>query len=352
MAFLQHFLSVRATEKNIFYHYPAKLAPFIFISAVYGLRNLFLSDPVKKLGVFKTPFLMTLILAISLSVHLAIGAPIMQVLNRITLITSQAKKHSINQKFIDMIPKDAAVVATFRFLDKLSQRKELYSFHHIYMGKYSLSEKNYSLPERLDYALIDFEDFILFNGFWNAESHNNVKKFFNSYKWEVLDSDGSVVMFRNSGKKDLTKIFEVIDEAPQTDVRVNGRVEDEIELVGFDWKVGTEEKLWEIRFSFIWECHNQTKGDYAVFITLKDEEGNIITEDKHHLCYRIYPTYDWKKGEIIRDAYWYIFPQNLPKKKYLIKLAIVEENQRILVKVKSDRKELFDEEGLITLLEI
>ena len=180
LVLLQHLLSSRITEKMLVYHYSAKFVPFIFISATYGLKRIFAAEYIKKLGKFITPLLLTLLLGMSLCINMAIGRPALKTLHKIPRLIKRQKENFIKQKFINMIPEDAAVVSTFGFLPKLSQRKNLYSFHHIYMGFYTLSDKVYPLPKKLDYALIDFNNQFTFH-FRKPNSYENLKRFFNSY---------------------------------------------------------------------------------------------------------------------------------------------------------------------------
>ena len=202
LVLLQHLLSWRSTEKTIVYHYTAKFAPFIFISATYALKKVLSSKYVKELGIVAVPFLMTILLGISLSINIAVEGRVLSILDRVQKLAGNEKSNFINQKFVDMIPKDAAVVSTFRYLPKLSQRKELHSFHHFYMGTYTFSKVIYPLPEKLDYALIDFSEDMTFN-FRSTYSYSYLKRFFYNYNWRVVDSDGSIVLFENSDRNDL-----------------------------------------------------------------------------------------------------------------------------------------------------
>jgi uncharacterized membrane protein len=351
LVLMQHLLSWRTTEKTIVYHYTAKFAPFIFISASYGLKKVLSSKYVKEVGRMAAPFLITLLLGVSLAINIAVEGRVSGTLDRVQKLAQNSKENFINQKFIDIIPKDAAVVSTFKFLPKLSHRKELHSFHHIHMGTYTFSSVLYPLPEKLDYALIDFSDEMTFN-FKSSRSYDFLKRFFYNYNWRVVDSDGSIVLFENSDSLDLNGIFQVIQGEPKVTTLVNGKINDQIELIGFNWSAGKEEKLWEARFSFYWRCLKNTRNDYNSIIGLVNRYGQLVKLDKKYMCYRIYPTHQWQEGQIIREDYWYVFPPNLPRMKYHLTLGMVDEYGRKTIGFKTDKEGVLDRNGFVILLEI
>lgn len=346
LVLLQHFLSLRGVEKAIAFHYSLKLVPFIFISSAYGLKKALSSERAKSLGPLAAPFLVTFLLALSLGLNIATNAG---VFDRIQQTLKDTRKKQIRQKYVDMIPEDASVMATFRFLSKLSQRKELYSFHHIYMGRYTLSTLAYPLPEKLDYALIDFNNHFVFD-FKSPNSYENLTNFFTSYDWEVVDSDDSIVLFKNSGARDLSKIFQVLDKAPSMRSMVNGKINDEIELVGFEWVKGEGDKDWEVRISFCWRCLEKPASDYVSYLVFVDRNDMPVRQDKKYMCYRIHPTQQWQKGQVIREDYWYVFPPDLPRGSYYLKLVMFDATNGRPVPIVSDNRELVDRRGNVTIL--
>ncbi|MFH1754042.1 MAG: DUF2079 domain-containing protein, partial [Candidatus Omnitrophota bacterium] len=348
---LQHALSWRSTEKVIIFHYAAKFVPFVFISTAYGLKKILSSKYVKELGVLGAPLLMALLLISSIGVNVILEKRIYDTLGRAFRLPSKEKANFINQKYVDMIPKDAAVAATFRYLPKLSQRGQLHSFHHFYMGTYTFSKTMYPLPEKLDYALVDFSDDMAFN-FRSPNSYNYLKRFFYRYNWRVVDFDGSVVLFENSDKNDLTSLFSLIKGEPEADRFINGKINDEIELIGFDWSAGEGDKLWEGHFSFYWRCLKDTNKDYNAFVALVNAYGQTVKFDRKYTCYRIYPTHQWREGEVIREDYWYVFPSNMPKMKYYLTMGMVDEADRQAVRFKADKKGVLNSNGFVVLLEI
>ncbi|MCX5704064.1 MAG: DUF2079 domain-containing protein [Candidatus Omnitrophica bacterium] len=163
--FLQHMLSNRPADLTILYHYTAEIIPFLFVSFIYGIKFL-----LKKQWATHQKFLKVSLLSMLFLSNVYLG-PHFIMLPR---LIQQYKKDYLDiykGKFINKIPPWAPVVATFEFLPHLSHRHSLYSFHHVYMGFYTLSDKRYDLPKDVEYALIDFNDFLTFRGFYMRKAH-------------------------------------------------------------------------------------------------------------------------------------------------------------------------------------
>ncbi|UCD55027.1 MAG: hypothetical protein JSV93_05815, partial [Candidatus Omnitrophota bacterium] len=157
-------------------------------------------------------------------------------------------------------------------------------------------------------------------------------------------------LFKNSRKRDLSKLFQILKEEPEIGTLVNGKINDEIEFIGLNWVAGQGEKAGEVRLSFYWRCLKETSNNYNPFLGLIDSAGRVIKVDKKYMCYRMHPTCEWQKDEIIREDYWYILPSELPKGNYYFKLEMFEENKENIVKIVSDKKRLFDKGGSLIFL--
>ncbi|PIV12180.1 MAG: hypothetical protein COY77_05345 [Candidatus Omnitrophica bacterium CG_4_10_14_0_8_um_filter_43_18] len=190
--FLQHMLSSRFMEHTIFYHYSAELVPFIFVSAVYAIKRItvFMDNNQSQRA-----FLWAIALAaIFSSVHFG---PLGNILRSIEAWRNARPAALEKDALLRRIPPDASVAATFEFLPKLSGRKHLYSFHHFYSGESTLSQKKYPLPEKIDYALIDFGDKHTFGDFRSPSSAKNIKHFFRKYRLRQITSAGETALYES-----------------------------------------------------------------------------------------------------------------------------------------------------------
>ena len=110
--------------------------------------------------------------------------------------------------FVEAVPPQERVVATFDYLAPLSLRKHLYSFHKIYEESYQNLEgirsnelntgNSFVLPDQVHYALIDFKDPWLKQSlkFYLQKTSQRVQEFLKKVNWKVIKSDGSIVLLK------------------------------------------------------------------------------------------------------------------------------------------------------------
>ncbi len=290
--FLQHMLSMRANEVTIFFHYSAELIPFIFMAFILGLKRILkdIKYPVSKFLPFFFIFA-ALFMSVRLGPHFSFSKK--------TLLWQKDARDRIKEEFIRKVSPDTSVVTTFEFLPFLSHRKELYSFHHVYMGFYTMSKRPYELPDNVQCALIDFSDPLTFSnrGFFGPENYKNLERFL-SRGWVMEDSLDSIVLFKKDKGQGLNSLWEVLKSAPAPEHEISYLVDGNIELLGYDMKF----EGGKIKLDLYWHCLQQSQKDISLFFHLVDSEGKLVYETFIPICWRVYPTYAWKAGEYIRDT--------------------------------------------------
>ena len=188
----QRLLSQRPSESTILHHYQAEFIPFIFIAAIYGLTMLR-----KRPAIERSPVPLTLMIIMTLLSLFLSGVG--------TRIESIAAPSEEQQRFADsaenalsIVPDDAAVLSSFAFQPKLSNRSGLYSFHHVYDGHYTLSSMTYELPEPVDVILIDTREAHTFssNGFYAVDGWQRIQKVMDGRWTSTLSADGILMLSR------------------------------------------------------------------------------------------------------------------------------------------------------------
>lgn len=189
---LQHLLSGSRPEHSIFYHYVPAMAPFIFFAFIETLYKMKQSPRLNQ-GLYP---LLLLLAAVSVPVLVAYRQEAMvrdwNVMDRQRAATAC--------QLVDLIPPEAGVITTFRFLAPLSSRSELYSFHMLYgdefndldkMGKIELNTRQaFRLSDQVTYALIDLEDpwYLSTLELARESEMKRINDFFNDPRWKVIKS--------------------------------------------------------------------------------------------------------------------------------------------------------------------
>jgi hypothetical protein len=208
---------------------------------------------------------------------------------------------SVVQKeiFLEQVPKDASVVSTFEFLPHLSHRRDLYSFHHVYSGFYTLFTKPYHLPDGVQYALIDFNDYLTFVGFYNPGNYRNIDDFLKEGAWGTADVLDGIVLFKK-GVKDKYPLFNFINGRKPVAHPVDLTIDNRMELYGYDANV----RSGRIHLIFYWKLLRLEQKDVNIFIDFIGQNGKIMDRQFQPLCYRIWPTQAWQKNQSIEEHHY------------------------------------------------
>jgi uncharacterized membrane protein len=326
LLFLQHLLSSRSPEYLIEYHYDAELLPFIFISAIYAIKRFTNFKIVKKH--LNSKLLVFLLVAVSLTCASDFGPFIELAVDKNK--TNRDIWDYQKQRFIQMIGPKESVVATFELLPMLSNRAEVYSFHHVIHGFYTLSRKPYVLPAGVEYALLDVYDPISMNSFYiRNQSEVNMANFLSAGKWGVVDYLGNIVLLKKNHVSG-SRLYSVLEdqEEPLLSDKAGLRVGDDFVFLGFNRKsesVLGSEKV--IDLEFFYKPLQKIKADYIMEIELIDAKDQVLYTSLRPLCYRMLPSYLWPESGTVQDSYRLLVPQQVVNERFKIGFRFYPRNQ-------------------------
>ena len=296
----QRLLSGRASEALLVFHYQAEFIPFIFAAGINGISNIL------KIRRNTVKYSAALLIAVfSVASLISTGAA-----ERI----SHEFKHVLNRpaalytadRAIEQIPPGASVVATFSFLDRLSCRRNLHSLHHIYYGKYTLSDVRYPVPRDIDFLVMDVHDRIIFTSrtFAEPNGYRNLQQILgNDEQWRVsAQLDGFLVLertaFPRKGPPDLLTRADP-DSFMSTNVVLLTEDITNICLRGFALEQPDKEN--NAPLTLFWEKKKNRAEDYDAFITI---HGNrLLYADRIAPGSRIWPPQSWPVETLMADKH-------------------------------------------------
>jgi len=316
--FLQHFLSLRL-ETVLFVYYPAESLAFIFISAVFGLRFILkVCSAKERINVFYA-----LIPLVAIFYGIVLG-PQLYLIKNIKIGCEKTSQTAIKAYFLGLIPKNASVVSTFEYLPRLSNTtNRLYSFHRVITGYYH-TKMNLILPADVEFALVDFSDVLTFwNFFRTQENKSNLISFFKNNRWGVVEFENNVVLFKKNNPTPLS-LYEIVDSLPKINA-LHLNFDDNIELLGYRMKSNVLLGMKRFQIEFFWKSLKETAKDYWLFIELLSADGSMVySSNIHPVCYRLYPTYMWKKNLMLKEEYRISLPVFLKKGKYKLYICVFD----------------------------
>jgi hypothetical protein len=153
--FLQHLLSWRSSEWNIYFHYAAPLLPLFWIALV------------EAVAAFSRPRAISRVIVWFVIGACAVAQLFLGPAPAIAATTADWFAHGADRirknAFIQKIPATASVLAPLPYLSHLAMREKLYSLHHVLKGLKTLSRESYQPPPPTDFVLIDYLDTATFD---------------------------------------------------------------------------------------------------------------------------------------------------------------------------------------------
>src|SRR5438270_4504334 len=150
---LQHLLSWRSSEWQVYFHYAAPLIPLFWIGLAQGVAGI----PIKLRAV--VPFL---VVVACLAAQILLG-PAGSIASSVVEWSAGQSARVRKLSFTNQISPGASVVAPLPYLSHLATREKLFSLHFILKGLKTLSRSAYEPPAPTDFVLIDYDDSATFD---------------------------------------------------------------------------------------------------------------------------------------------------------------------------------------------
>jgi len=295
--FLQRLLSARATESAIIYHYQAEFIPFVFPAAILGLKRIL---GYRSAGAAKA-------LATGL---LAVFPPLSLLMT--LLIVPRLVPHSkrvpeaidLQRRIVRSIPPERSVVATFEFLAPLSNRHRLYSLHHIYTGRYTLSTVPYPVPGDADVVLINTDDYLTFHtrAFYGPDHYLRLQKLLQGTGWKIAAwLDPFLAFERTPGMAEAAPCLVSLAEQPPA---FRGRItqKEDVPVVLRGFSLGAPDSGNIAEMVLFWEKKADDAPEFTALCVLSGKHGTVYSG---HLApgSRIWPPQSWPCGRIVADRH-------------------------------------------------
>lgn len=204
---LQHLLSWRSSEWQIYFHYAAPLIPLFWIATVEGTARLTRENRFSS----RVRLAISCLVVIACCVAQILLGPAQTIASSIAEWRAGEATRARKTSFIATILPTASVVAPLPYLSHLAMREKLYSLHYILKGLKTLSRSEYEPPPPTDYVLIDYHDSATFDpnaGYYHPamktvdgrvipSSDRLLHNFLNRAPWTV-DARDELTLFRQT----------------------------------------------------------------------------------------------------------------------------------------------------------
>jgi hypothetical protein len=196
------------------------------------------------------------------------------------------------------------------------------------LGRGRLRKEGFVLSKQIEYALINFEDYLTFNTFHTSDLSRNVKKFLNEGNWGIVNIVDNIALLKRGYLSKLE--FYSLIEPDLIQKSVAKPINAQISLIGYDIRLDHCYNNSVAHLSVDWKCNDKITYDGLIAISVSDKQGKVISERIQDICYHIYPTSDWKTGEIVMVNYWACLPSQENLEEYYINLTFLDDNRQVI----------------------
>lgn len=310
---LQKILSTRLSEFTILYHYQAEYIPFIFFAAIHGTRRvLAIRHPAARtaLGV--------VLVALPLFSLWGSHSPHALANALRTRTATNPRELQAAARMLAAIPAEARVMTTFTYQPPLANRRHLYSLHHVYDGRYTLSNVPYPAPD-VDALILDTGDPLTFgtDGFYAADGYCRLQALMKDRTW-TLDSmlDRCLVLRRVApgAAAGQPLPFRVLDAPPEPDgLKPAECVSPSISITLLGWKPGAITGPSEdpaLDCALFWQVSSNGASDCDIRLTVSSA-GRELYSGRLSPGKRLWPPQSWPAGAVVEDRYRIRMPMDM-----------------------------------------
>ncbi|MFH1038054.1 MAG: DUF2079 domain-containing protein, partial [PVC group bacterium] len=316
-------LSQRFTHFSIRYQYSSIVTPLVFISAIYGLRNLF------KWKIFagKEKLVLMVVVLFSLVSAKTLG-PLFNLPEGIKQ-WRVTEEDQIRQKFVEKIPPRVPVIATFEFAPKLSMRPKLFYLYQVY----SVSRHpdfRINIPEAqkvCQYALLDFNDWLTFYDFYTPGGDRDVYRFLTSGNWRLEDTVNSICLFQKGEVPDLGVISRAAPDQRVRSLRI--KVTPQLELTGYSLKKQPVNEAPTLIVNLYFACSGRIPADFLPVVRfISQQQPDFSFQQEFFAPYRIFPTSRWQANDRWKLGCNILIPPDAPSGSYSMEIGLLWQKGR------------------------
>jgi uncharacterized membrane protein len=233
----------------------------------------------------------------------------------------------LKKSFIELVPSQASVVTTYDLLTTLSGRPAIYSLHYVFKGTKQYSSEPYILPDTVQYALIDFNDFLTYHAQYStsdfyASGDGRVRNLLENNFGLVKITD--TLSLWKKGAPSFQALFTINPQEPIENEQIN-KLSDQINFLGFSTpRINSGQTIATLDISLYWQAAKQIEKDYQLEIELLGKDGESLHKQLYPLAYGLHQTNKWKTNEIVKTNQWLYVPRNKLNSLNEIKISLID----------------------------
>ncbi|MFA5076012.1 MAG: DUF2079 domain-containing protein [Patescibacteria group bacterium] len=224
----------------------------------------------------------------------------------------------IKQEFLNQIPPQAAIAATYEFLPPLSSRPTLYSLHYAFIGKHQYSNLDYQLPADTEYLLIDSADFITYDLQFNfvafyqpfySDGAARLRQTINQGDFGLVKTEDLISLWQKNYPSDQQQLYTITESQPPADIFTC------YQPSAIDYR---------LPISCQFQTSQMIDDNYELELVIKDSNDQTIYSRFLPFAYGLYQANELKPDELISFDYSLVLPEQIQKTADQITINLVK----------------------------
>lgn len=321
----EHLLSSRPNQHTIVHQYTALVTPFVVIAAVLGLENLLrlaagrrdwraergrAESPVRLLATVVPVLALLASLGSNLMFGPLLGHGVLQAFKPTQRIWPRTEDRALKpyrDRMVARVPRDVGVVASFEYLPRFAARANVHSFHHLYAGHYTFSDKPFPVPAGIGAMLTAL------GNQWIPDAAARERRLIGENRLKPVDGVGDLLLYLRDAR-DTLDVLAVGDFTPGAPASV---VYDSLlRFSGCDVpepRVGPGRPL---TLRTYWSRLAPGEVAYLTRFWFLDGEGRSVLYCTRYLGYGVSTVDQWPAGRMVRETYRLMIPADLAPGSY------------------------------------
>ena len=307
---------------DVEHYYSVTVAPFVFISAIYGLQNVYEFFRKKLIHRYKEKSIRENVLSIPSTLVLVLAIVFFFIKSNVLDVRYwKVTEHDhVIDSIIKMIPGDASLSAEQQLVPHAAKRHEIYVFNDN-VGKVDYILYDFYAPS---VRLITRSSFHV-PFYW--PDNDSIRAVIKDKQYGVVHYEDGVCLFKKGANYDAGRRELAIDVGSAIETFSQKEIIPPIEFMGYNQfpilkayrPIENSEAIkwsYAIHFTCFWSTLDSlTKDDQVVF---KIQSGDQVNYLVHEPVFGVFPTTDWQPNEIIKDEVFWELPENAVSGNYEI----------------------------------
>ena len=309
-------LSIAPPHSDIHFQYPSLIIPFIFISAILGLRNLLKVKFLQE----KSRVILIMLMCVSLLSAFSIG-PFTRLHYEISRMRGikNSDNTQIRDFFVKQVPGGVPVIATFAFATHLTGRDFLCPFYTFVYS--SLLKFIPQVKERYTHALVDFDDQLTFYSNFNDTPWGLKSRCFIFQEgWGLVETVDSLALFQKGYKSDYKLIETAGVIKPEDKAKFDSNLD--IALLESKYAVRMIENFPVLDLTAVFAKLKPSGNNYLPVLEIVNKKGEVL---KKPLIapFRIYSFGEWAPDEVVKIRSNIFLPEQFRGSDLNVRISLV-----------------------------